>query len=214
MSNTETQTTEQTTETTETTQPQTEQTTETETGAETQTEQTSETEKQDDATEEQPKHVAPDSADDYEIGIDGFDLDSFKDTNPEALNVFHEAGLSNEQATAVLQLWEQHNTISIESLQEEWGGEFEQNIRFAQQAAKAAGLKDSDLDSPTMAIKLAAYYGKQLQEDMPPAENAQQNGAESIRDLMSSEAYLNEKHPDHRATFEKVQKFYAKNYID
>lgn len=162
----------------------------------------------------EPKHVAPESADAYEIGIDGFDLDSFKDANPEAFNKFHEAGLSNEQATAVLGLWEEHNQVQIDALQEEWGGEFENNLRFAQQAVKAAGMSDADLDSPTMAVKLAAFYGKQLQEDMPPAQNAQQSGAESIRDLMGSEAYMDEKHPDHKATFEKVQKFYAKNYVD
>lgn len=162
----------------------------------------------------EPKHVAPESADAYEIGIDGFDLDSFKDANPEAFNKFHEAGLSNEQATVVLGLWEEHNQVQIDALQEEWGGEFENNLRFAQQAVKAAGMSDADLDSPTMAVKLAAFYGKQLQEDMPPAQNAQQSGAESIRDLMGSEAYMDEKHPDHKATFEKVQKFYAKNYVD
>lgn len=154
----------------------------------------------------------PESADAYAIGIDGFDMDGFKESNPEVFGKFHEAGISNDQATAVLKIWDEYNQIQVEALQEEWGGEFNQNLRFAQQAAKAAGLSDADLDSPTMGLKLAAFYGKQLQEDMPPAGNTQQSGAVDVRELMSSEAYMNPKHPEHAQTVKKVDAWYEKNY--
>ena len=154
----------------------------------------------------------PESADAYAIGIDGFDMDGFKESNPEVLGKFHEAGISNDQATAVLKIWDEYNQIQVEALQEEWGGEFNQNLRFAQQAAKAAGLSDADLDSPTMGLKLAAFYGKQLQEDMPPAGNTQQSGAESIQQLMRSEAFLNPSHPEHAQVSQKVDAWYDKNF--
>lgn len=154
----------------------------------------------------------PESADAYAIGIDGFDMDGFKESNPEVFGKFHEAGISNDQATAVLKIWDEYNQIQVEALQEEWGGEFNQNLRFAQQAAKAAGLSDADLDSPTMGLKLAAFYGKQLQEDMPPAGNTQQSGAESIQQLMRSEAFLNPSHPEHAQVSQKVDAWYDKNF--
>lgn len=154
----------------------------------------------------------PESADAYAIGIDGFDMDGFKESNPEVFGKFHEAGINNDQATAVLKIWDEYNQIQVEALQEEWGGEFNQNLRFAQQAAKAAGLSDADLDSPTMGLKLAAFYGKQLQEDMPPAGNTQQSGAESIQQLMRSEAFLNPSHPEHAQVSQKVDAWYDKNF--
>lgn len=155
----------------------------------------------------------PESADAYAIGIDGFDMDGFKESNPEVFGKFHEAGISNDQATAVLKIWDEYNQIQVEALQEEWGGEFNQNLRFAQQAAKAAGLSDADLDSPTMGLKLAAFYGKQLQEDMPP-QNAQQSGSDTIEQLMMSEAYGNADHPDHKSVAARVSEYFKKQFPD
>lgn len=155
----------------------------------------------------------PESADAYAIGIDGFDMDGFKESNPEVFGKFHEAGISNDQATAVLKIWDEYNQIQVEALQEEWGGEFDQNLRFAQQAAKAAGLSDADLDSPTMGLKLAAFYGKQLQEDMPP-QNAQQSGSDTIEQLMMSEAYGNADHPDHKSVAARVSEYFKKQFPD
>ena len=206
------------TEQTQTTTEETTQTTATPDITQTQTEQTATTQTEANATtqtegEQTPAETGvPESADAYAIGIDGFDMDGFKESNPEVFGKFHEAGISNDQATAVLKIWDEYNQIQVEALQEEWGGEFNQNLRFAQQAAKAAGLSDADLDSPTMGLKLAAFYGKQLQEDMPPAGNTQQSGAESIQQLMRSEAFLNPSHPEHAQVSQKVDAWYDKNY--
>lgn len=201
-------TTEDTTQTTtapDTTQTQTEQT------AITQAEATATTQTEGEQT--QTETGVPESADAYAIGIDGFDMDGFKESNPEVFGKFHEAGISNDQATAVLKIWDEYNQIQVEALQEEWGGEFNQNLRFAQQAAKAAGLSDADLDSPTMGLKLAAFYGKQLQEDMPP-QNAQQSGSDTIEQLMMSEAYGNADHPDHKSVAARVSEYFKKQFPD
>lgn len=156
----------------------------------------------------------PESADKYEVTLEGFDFESFKadENNKSFLENAHKAGISNEQLGVVLEAYDQHTAVQLEQLQTEWGGDFDANIRLAQQAVQAAGLDPKDVDSPTFGIRLAAYYGKALQEDMPPL-NTQQSGATSIKELQASEAYMNESHPDHKATYAKVQKWYQDQYV-
>lgn len=194
----ETQTTEQTQTTT------TEQTT----GTETQnTEQTQEAQTQ----ETETKPDIPESSDAYNVEIDGFDFDSFKadESNKAFLDNAHQAGLTNAQMAVVMQAFDQHTAVQVETLQQDWGGEYEANLRFANQAIQAAGLQTSDVDSPTFGIRLAAHFGKALQEDMPP-QNTQQSAGEAISELIASEAYMNESHPDHKRVYAQVQSHYAK----
>ncbi|WP_335970100.1 hypothetical protein [Acinetobacter bereziniae] len=193
----ETQTTEQTQTSTETTTPN---------------EETQTTDKPTETQEEKPN--LPESADKYEVTLDGFDFESFKanESNKSFLENAHKAGISNEQLGVVLEAYDQHTAVQLEQLQTEWGGDFDANIRLAQQAVQAAGLDPKDVDSPTFGIRLAAYYGKALQEDMPPL-NTQQSVATSIKELQASEAYMNESHPDHKATYAKVQKWYQDQYV-
>lgn len=155
----------------------------------------------------------PESADAYAPDLDGFDFDAFKEQNSEVLEQFHGAGLTNTQLTAVLSAFNEHTQVNIEALQNDWGGEYQQNLSFANQAVQAAGLDMKDVDSPTFGIRLAAHFGKALQEDLPPS-NTHQSGAESIADLISSEAYLDPKHADHKKVYAQVQDFYAKQYKD
>lgn len=183
----------------------TEQTQTTTTETETQnTEQTQETQTQ------EPKTDLPESADKYEVNLEGFDFDAFKsdEGNKAFLENAHKAGISNEQLGVVLQAYEQHTAVQLEALQSEWGGEFDQNLRLAKQAVEAAGLDPKDIDSPTFGIRLAAHFGKALQEDMPP-QNTQQSGVGSISELMTSEAYMNPSHPDHKRVYAQVEKHYS-----
>lgn len=151
----------------------------------------------------------PESFDAYSVELDGFDFDGFKssEANQGFLQKAHELGMTNTQMNAVLGAFQQHMTVQVEQLQSEWGTEFGGNLQFAQQAVQGAGLSMDDVDSPTFGIKLAAYYGKQLQEDMPPL-NTQPTATEDARTLMASEAYMNPSHPDHHVTYAKVQKIY------
>ncbi|HFG6845822.1 hypothetical protein U2E19_18815 [Acinetobacter baumannii] len=155
----------------------------------------------------------PETADAYKVEIDGFDFDAFKsnEDNKAFLESAHQAGVTNEQMAVVMKAYDQHTAVQVEALQQDWGNDYEANLRFANQAIQAAGLQTTDVDSPTFGIRLAAYFGKALQEDMPP-QNTQQSGAENIQELMASEAYMNESHPDHKRVTAQVQSYYQKTY--
>lgn len=161
--------------------------------------------------ETDPAKAVPESADAYSVSIDGFDFDAFKEDNAEVLQSFHAEGMTNKQVEAVVKAYEQHQSVQMEDLQEEWGNDFGANVNLAKQAIEALGFQASDLDSPIGALKLAAAIGKHIQEDLPPS-NTQQNVGESVQQLMMSEAYLNDKHPDHKRVYAQVEQAYAKQY--
>ena len=199
----------QTTEQTQTTTPPAG--TETQTVPGTETTQQNPGEQEIQTTETDPATAVPESADAYTVEIDGFDFDAFKADNAEVLQSFHAEGMTNKQVEAVVKAYEQHQSVQMEALQEEWGNDFGANVNLAKQAIEALGFQASDLDSPICALKLAAAIGKHIQEDSPPF-NTQQNGGESIQQLMQSEAYLNDKHPDHKRVYAQVEQAYAKQY--
>lgn len=178
--------------------------------------------------------TVPESADGYEVNIDGFDFNEFKgiEENKAFLDEAHKAGLSNEQLGFVLgkyneiipQLMEANaaldNEAAVKTMGEVWGAEAEQNFGFARSAAEnlvsngvltAEEVNNPSFGNNPLVLKMAAYFGAQLNEDTPPS-NTQQSGAESIQSLMQSEAYLNESHPDHKRVFAQVQNFYQKQY--
>ncbi|MCJ8512245.1 hypothetical protein [Acinetobacter lwoffii] len=185
--------------------------TETQTVPGTETTQQNPGEQETQTTETDPAKAVPESADAYSVSIDGFDFDAFKADNAEVLQSFHDEGMTNKQVEAVVKAYEQHQSVQMEALQEEWGNDFGANVNLAKQAIEALGFQASDLDSPIGALKLAAAIGKHIQEDLPPS-NTQQNGGESIQQLMQSEAYLNDKHPDHKRVYAQVEQAYAKQY--
>lgn len=185
--------------------------TETQTVPGTETTQQNPGEQETQTTETDPAKAVPESADAYSVSIDGFDFDAFKADNAEVLQSFHDEGMTNKQVEAVVKAYEQHQSVQMEALQEEWGNDFGVNVNLAKQAIEALGFQASDLDSPIGALKLAAAIGKHIQEDSPPF-NTQQNGGESIQQLMQSEAYLNDKHPDHKRVYAQVEQAYAKQY--
>lgn len=176
----------------------------------------------------------PESADGYEVNIDGFDFNEFKDIeeNKAFLDEAHKAGLSNEQLGFVLgkyneiipQLMEANayldNESCIQTMTEAWGNDTQVNFGFAKAAADNAIangiLTAEEVNSPEfgnnpLVLKMAAYFGQQLGEDTPP-KNTHQSGSADIQSLMSSEAYLNDKHPDHKRVFNQVQNWYQKQY--
>ena len=154
---------------------------------------------------------APESPDEYKVELDGFDFEAFKadEFNVQFLQEAHQAGFTNEQLSVALKAHEQYTAVAVDALKEEWGGDFEKNINLAKQAFAAAGMETNQIDSPTAALRLAAFVGSKLGEDMPPL-NVHQNGTESIAELMASEAYMNERHPDHKRVYAQVSSYYAK----
>jgi len=201
----------QTTEQTQTTTPPA--ATETQTVPGTETTQQNPGEQETQTTETDPATAVPESADAYSVSIDGFDFDAFKADNAEVLQSFHAEGMTNKQVEAVVKAYEQHQSVQMEALQNEWGNDFGANVNLAKQAIEALGFQASDLDSPIGALKLAAAIGKHIQEDLPPS-NTQQSGSETIQQLQMSEAYRNADHPDHKSVTQRVDAWYAKQYVD
>ena len=110
------------------------------------------------------------------------------------------------------------NEACISAMKETWGGETDANFGFARAAANNAIqngiLTAEEVNSPEfgnnpLVLKMAAYFGSQLQEDSPPA-NTQQTGTEDIQSLIASEAYMNESHPDHKRVYAQVANHFAK----
>ncbi len=175
---------------------------------------------------------APESADGYEVNVEGFNYDEFKaiPENQEFIERAHKAGLNNDALNFLLGEYNQlipalmqenahlDNEACVSVMTETWGGETKANFGFAQVAANNAIqngiLTAEEVNSPEfgnnpLVLKMAAYFGKQLQEDTPPV-NTQQSGAEDIQSLISSEAYMNESHPDHKRVYAQVEQHFAK----
>lgn len=111
------------------------------------------------------------------------------------------------------------NEACITAMKESWGEQTDSNFKFAQAAANnviqngiltAEEVNSPEFGNNPLVLKMAAYFGQQLQEDTP--SNTQQNGAVDVQSLMKSEAYLNASHPDHKRVYEQVVQSYQKQY--
>lgn len=178
--------------------------------------------------------VVPESIDGYEVNVEGFDFDEFKaiPENQEFLERARAAGFDNEKLGFLLGEYNEliptlmeanaalDNETTVQKMTEVWGGEADQNFKYAHSAAgnliangvlTAEEVNDPSFGNNPLVLKMAAYFGSQLQEDTPPS-NTQQSSGVDVESLMKSEAYLNESHPDHKRVFSQVQNFYQKQY--
>lgn len=181
-----------------------------------------------------PAVTVPESADAYAVDIEGFDFDEFKgiEENKAFLDEAHKAGLTNEQLGFILGKYNEiipslmqanaalDNEAAIQTMTEAWGNDTKANFGFAKAAADNAIangiLTAEEVNSPEfgnnpLVLKMAAYFGQQLAEDTP-LNNAQPSGSQDIQSLLQSEAYLNDKHPDHARVSAQVQNWYQKQY--
>lgn len=71
---------------------------------------------------------------------------------------------------------------------------------------------DDIMTSPSLAYRILAKIGPELGEAGGIPAIAVSGGQSSIRDLLLSEANTNPRHPDHKATRAKVDKYYAGRY--
>ena len=177
---------------------------------------------------------APESIDGYEVNVDGFNYDEFKaiPENQEFLERARAAGFDNEKLGFLLGEYNQllpaimegnaalDNEACVSAMKETWGTDTDTNFGFAQAAASNAIqngiLTPEEVNSPEfgnnpLVLKMAAYFGQQLNEDTPPS-NTQQSGGVDVQSLMESEAYLNDKHPDHKSVSAQVERYYSKTY--
>ena len=181
-----------------------------------------------------PVATVPDSIDGYEVDVEGFNYDEFKaiPENQEFLERAREAGLDSKSLNFLLGEYSQllpaimegnaalDNEACISAMKETWGADTDTNFGFAIAAANNAIqngiLTPEEVNSPEfgnnpLVLKMAAYFGQQLNEDTPPS-NTQQSGAVDVQSLMASEAYLNDKHPDHKSVSAQVERYYSKTY--
>lgn len=172
-----------------------------------------------------PKDVAG-----YKVDRDGFDFEQFKsdESNQAFLTKAHEHGITNKQLDFLLSEYDSRvvdlvSTSSqldtdtvVSSLKTEWGSSYDVNMRNAFKGATTAGLTLEEFNDPLVGnnkalIKLAAYYGSQLNEDNP-IQSGQVPVADDIETLMRSEAFLNTKHPEHKAVTARINAAYAKGF--
>lgn len=179
-----------------------------------------------------PVATVPDSIDGYEVDVKDFNYEDFKaiPENQEFLERAREAGMDSKslnfllgeynQLLPALMQQTQHldNEACISAMNESWGTDTDTNFGFAQAAANNAIqngiLTPEEVNSPEfgnnpLVLKMAAYFGQQLNEDTPPS-NTQQSSAVDVQSLMTSEAYLNTSHADHNRVYAQVQKAYEK----
>lgn len=175
---------------------------------------------------------APDSIDGYEVDVEGFDYDEFKaiPENQEFLERAREAGLDSKSLNFLLGEYNQlipslmegnaalDNEACVSAMKETWGTDTDTNFGFAKAAANNAIqngiLTPEEVNSPEfgnnpLVLKMAAYFGQQLNEDTPPS-NTQQSSAVDVQSLIQSEAYMNDGHPDHKRVYAQVVKHFEK----
>jgi len=106
-----------------------------------------------------------------------------------------------------------------EELRKTWAtdSEFKANVGDALKAfEKFADPEDrariDEIGNNPVVLRILAKVGKETQEAGGIPQQGANTGADSVQDLMRSDAYLNSKHPDHKTTSQKVQAFYAKKY--
>ena len=169
--------------------------------------------------------VAPKSADEYKIEREDFNFEDFKadESNKQFLAEAHKHGITNKQLDFLLNEYDkravdlvsnssQFDTDStIQSLQSEWGNNYESNIFSAIRAAKSAGLTEEQINDPSIGnnvavIKALAYFGSQIAEDKPI--NNGTSVSTDINSLMRSEAFFDSKHPDHKAVKAQIDSYY------
>ncbi|MFX5722655.1 hypothetical protein ABTE70_20490 [Acinetobacter baumannii] len=169
--------------------------------------------------------VAPKSVDEYKLEREDFDFEEFKadESNKEFLTEAHKHGITNKQLDFLLAEYDKRavdlvsnssqidTDTTVQTLQSEWGQDYEKNIFNAVKAARACGITDEQINNPLIGnnvafIKMAAYFGSQMTEDKPINNGTPVNV--DIQSLMRSEAFFNPKHPEHKSVKAQIDSYY------
>lgn len=164
---------------------------------------------------------------------EGFNWDEFK-ADPEMqgfLKSAHAKGITNDQMSFILgEYWQRAPELvggaseldqeaATASLKEVWktDAEFKQNIGLAFRAFNSLAEpadkdKINEIGNNPLVIRMLAKVGAEMQEDVPVGGEINAEEAQSIRDLMKSEAYTNPKHADHERVTSKIRAFYSRTY--
>lgn len=162
---------------------------------------------------------------DYSSFPEGIKIDPEREKS--FLKSCHAMGMTNKQVQGVmdryaeliaegLQMQTNQKQAEEEALKKEWGDDFDVNIKFAQKAflAYADEQDKANIDqigNNTALLRILTKIGKDMEEDtFVKGDGA--SSPESLDALMRSEPYWNDKHPEHKATVQKVKEFYKKKY--
>lgn len=169
--------------------------------------------------------VAPKSVDEYKIEREDFDFETFKadESNQAFLAEAHKHGITNQQLDFLVSEYDKRalslvtnssqidTDTAVQTLQSEWGDQFESNIFNAVKAARACGITDEQINDPLIGnnvafIKMAAYFGSQINEDKPVTNGTPVNV--DITSLMRSPAFFDPKHPEHKSVKAQIDSYY------
>lgn len=174
--------------------------------------------------------VPPKSPDEYKVEVpeqfaDVWDNEKFGAFKAEALA----AGLTQKQLDFVLGKYftvapdlvaggaKYDAETATAELRKTWANdaEFTGNLQAAHKAFTAFAGEGDDMDAignNPVALRILAKVGKEMGEAGGIPAQATTASAESVTDLLRSPAYLDAKHPEHKAVSAKVQAYYAKKY--
>jgi hypothetical protein len=169
----------------------------------------------------------PDGYDYKDVKLSDGAEETLKQFNP----VFHEAGLSNAQARRLVSAYEEFGAKAGESAQAritaeaaaaetkakaEWGSEFEAKGQASVQFAEALGIKDEELMAlqQVLGSERVLYRFAELGSKLGEARVVEGEGkggpvGESalkakINELRAEPAYMDKKHPEHKAIVDRV----------
>lgn len=104
-------------------------------------------------------------------------------------------------------------------LTEAWGKGYDEQLGQAMKAYEAyadpadRGRFDEIMTSPSLAYRILAKIGPELQEAGGiPVTATGGGGQATIKELLTSEANTNPRHPEHAATRAKINAYYARRY--
>ena len=110
-------------------------------------------------------------------------------------------------------------TAAAEELRKTWktDAEYNANVKdaykaFSQFADPQDLPKMNEIGNNPVVLRMLAKIGKELGEGPGIPNDAGSTAADDIQTILRSDAYLNAKHPDHKATSAKVQAYYAKKH--
>ncbi|SDI65257.1 hypothetical protein SAMN04487926_12152 [Paraburkholderia steynii] len=186
--------------------------------------------------------AAPKAAEEYTVGIPDNLKEVVGDLGQDQVYTgfrgkMHELGLSQKQFDGVMEYYFQtvpklaqgaqdfHTESATAELRKAWTDDaaYKQNVglsyRAATSIAQAAGMSFDDIEKAGLAnnptfIKMMAAIGPEFGEDSTVGgESVGGLSSEAdIQKLLASEANLNPKHADYKATRAKVDAYYARKY--
>jgi len=184
----------------------------------------------------------PKDAAEYAVDIPETHQQYFKEESMgEFKNVAHKIGLNNDQVKALVdyQVEQINNELQLQgsgldvqrtevekNLKQEWGFDYDKNLRSAQRALHVYGdddikeLMNTEMGNHPAVIKMFSRLGKEITEDM--AQNTQNNSLSvspldaksEIQQIMANNkhAYFDASNPEHKNAVEHMRQLHEKAF--